>query len=139
MGTSHRPEPSKLSPRSDQASNSSTMKVFVLLALVAAATAAPAFFPVSTITSGSSIISPTVYSSTYTHGLPTTFLSGSPLTYTAGSPLTYTAGSPLPYTAGSPFFYNAVVPKTVVYNAPAVSAVVPKSIAQTPGSSHITY
>merc|ERR1711942_291986 len=131
MGTSHRPEPSKLSPRSDQASNSSTMKVFVLLALVAAATAAPAFLPVSTITSGSSIISPTVYSSTYTHGLPTTFLSGSPLTYTAGSPLTYTAGSP--------FFYNAVVPKTVLYNAPAVSAVVPKSIAQTPGSSHITY
>merc|ERR1712058_135189 len=102
--------------------------VFVLLALVAAA---PAFLPVSTITSGSSIISPTVYSSTYTHGLPTTFLSGSPLTYTAGSPLTYTAGSP--------FFYTAVVPKTVVYNAPAVSAVVPKSIAQTPGSSHITY
>merc|ERR1712112_120983 len=131
MGTSHRPESSKLSPRSDQASNSSTMKVFVLLALVAAATAAPAFLPVSTITSGSSIISPTVYSSTYTHGLPTTFLSGSPLTYTAGSPMTYTAGSP--------FFYNAVVPKTVVYNAPAVSAVVPKSIAQTPGSSHITY
>merc|ERR1712002_258767 len=105
--------------------SSTTMKVFVVLALVAAASAAPVFYPVS---STFSHINPTVYSSSFSsnYALPATTF--------------YTGASSLPITT-----YSASIPTGTVYTAPTavvnpvVSAVVPKTVAQTPGSSHITY
>merc|ERR1712002_254582 len=115
---------------------SATMKVFVVLAFVAAASAAPVFYPVS---STFSHINPTVYSAPISHINPTVYSSFSS-NYALPGTTFYTGASSLPITT-----YSASIPTGTVYTAPTavvnpvVSAVVPKTVAQTPGSSHITY
>merc|ERR1711962_1808681 len=126
---------SSFSSRSNSFSlSSTTMKVFVVLALVAAASAAPVVYP---ITSTFSHVNPMVYSAPISHINPTVYSSSSNL----GFPNTfYTGASSLPITT-----YSASIP-TVQYSAPTAvvnpvvsAAVIPKTVAQTPGSSHITY
>merc|ERR1711970_238859 len=121
-----------VSYRATRAAITTNMKVLALFALVAAVSAAPApwFY------SGSHVI-PTTYTAGSGFGLPLTYsagaVAGSNVVYTQGSPITYSAGAPITYTAGAPLTYSVV-------SAPAVvPAVVPKTIAQTKGSSHITY
>jgi len=92
------------------------MKVFVLLAIVAAATAAPALVINSAPFAYNHAIPSTFYSSTYSHaGLPTTYVSGTgavPTTYLAGSHFPLTYNSPLTYSATHPWvFTSAVAPK----------------------------
>merc|ERR1719154_250108 len=99
------------------------MQVFVLLAIVASAVAAPTFVvnsaPIAHLpaTTYSHAIPSTFYSSsiahlpatTYSHAIPSTFYSSSfahgaiPTTYSAGVPTTYLAGSHFPsvYSAGA--------------------------------------
>merc|ERR1719154_652316 len=115
------------------------MQVFVLLDIVAAATAAPTFVvdgaPIAHIGAAT----------TYSHAIPSTFYSGSfahaaiPTTSSAGVPTTYVAGSSFPLTYNTPLTNSAVNP--IVYSSSHVvaPAVVPKSIAQTKGTSHIVY
>merc|ERR1712215_20873 len=105
-----------------RAAITTNMKVLALFALVAAVSAAPApwFY------SGSHVIPPT-YTAGSSFGLPLTYSAGA----VAGSNVVYTHGTPLTYSAASPITYSVV-------SAPAVvPAVVPKTIAQTKGSSHI--
>jgi len=121
------------------------MQVFVLLAIVASAVAAPTFVvnsaPIAHIgaaTTYSHAIPSTFYSSSFAHGaIPTTYSAGVPTTYVTGSsfPLTYNA----PLTYNTPLTYSAVNP--IVYSSSHVvaPAVVPKSVAQTKGTSHIVY
>merc|ERR1739838_1221556 len=133
-------------------STNATMQVSVLLAIVAAATAAPTFVvnpnfegtaridgaPIAHIgaaTTYSHAIPSTFYSSSFAHGaIPTTYVSGS-----AAVPPTYLAGSSFPLIHNTPLTYSAVNP--IVYSSSHVvaPAVVPKSVAQTKGTSHIVY
>merc|ERR1739838_846091 len=147
-------------------STNATMQVSVLLAIVAAATAAPTFVvnpnfegtaridgaPIAHIgaaTTYSHAIPSTFYSSSFAHGaIPTTYSASSfahgaiPTTYVSGSaavPTTYLAGSSFPLIHNTPLTYSAVNP--IVYSSSHVvaPAVVPKSVAQTKGTSHIVY
>merc|ERR1739838_620588 len=127
-------------------STNATMQVFVLLAIVAAATAAPTFV-VNPNFEGTARIdnAPIGAATTYSHAIPSTFYSSSfahgaiPTTYSAGVPTTYVAGSSFPLTYNTPLTYSTVNP--IVYSSSHVvaPAVVPKSIAQTKGTSHIVY
>merc|ERR1739838_1040350 len=130
-------------------STNATMQVFVLLAIVAAATAAPTFV-VNPNFEGTARIdgAPIAHigaATTYSHAIPSTFYSSSfahgaiPTTYSAGVPTTYLSGSSFPLTYNTPLTYSAVNP--IVYSSSHVvaPAVVPKSIAQTKGTSHIVY
>jgi len=115
------------------------MQVFVLLAIVASAVAAPTFVV------NSAPIAHIGGATTYSHAIPSTFYSSSfahgaiPTTYSAGVPTTYVAGSSFPLTYNTPLTYSAVNP--IVYSSSHVvaPAVVPKSVAQTKGTSHIVY
>merc|ERR1711908_246091 len=114
-------------------STNAKMQVFVLLAIVASAVAAPTFVvnyaPIAHIpaTTYSHAIPSTFYSSSFAHGaIPTTYSAGLPTTYLAGShfPSVYSAGaafSPLTYSSG-----NVVS-----------SAVIPKYFAENEGARHI--
>merc|ERR1739838_670503 len=144
-------------------STNATMQVSVLLAIVAAATAAPTFVvnpnfegtaridgaPIGAATTYSHAIPSTFYSSSFAHGaIPTTYSASSfshgaiPTTYVSGSaavPTTYLAGSSFPLLHNTPLTYSAVNP--IVYSSSHVvaPAVVPKSVAQTKGTSRIVY
>merc|ERR1712055_918091 len=119
-----------------------TMKVLLICSLVAAISAAPTKEVLNSgpiTSSGTWLSSPTFYSSG-SHVLPSTFVSGSyPISYSGLSPLTYSSG--VSYAASHPITtYSAASP--IVYSAPSAvvaPAVVPKSVAQTKGSSHIVY
>merc|ERR1712215_151559 len=125
MGTSHH---SKLSytfasSRPTGSYSSVIMKVFVLLAFVAAASAAPAFWPGSNVVVSPSVLSPTVYSSGISYsGFPNTFYTGASQLPISSLPITT-------YSAASPLVYSSPVV------APVQAAVIPKTVAQTPGSS----
>merc|ERR1711962_463355 len=102
--------------------SSTPMKVFVVLALVAAASAAPVVYP---ITSTFSHVNPMAYSAPISHINPTVYSSsfsnlGFPNTF-------YTGASSPPITTVQ---YSA---PTAVVNPVVSAAVIPKTVAQTPG------
>merc|ERR1719154_289478 len=103
------------------------MQVFVLLAIVAAATAAPTFVVNSAPIAHLPATPSTFYSSSFAYGaIPTTYSAGVPTTYLAGRhfPSVYSAGaafSPLTYSSG-----NVVS-----------AAVIPKYFAENEGARHI--
>merc|ERR1719154_104181 len=115
------------------------MQVFVLLAIVAAATAAPTFVVNPNFEGTARIDSAPIAhiggATTYSHAIPSTFYSSSfahgaiPTIYSAGVPTTYVAGSSFPLTYNTPLTYSAVNP--IVYSSSHVvaPAVVPKSVA----------
>merc|ERR1739838_1028114 len=106
-------------------STNATMQVFVLLAIVAAATAAPTFVvpsaPIARIDGAP--IAHIGAATTYSHAIPSTYVAGSSFPLLHNTPLTYSAVNPIVYSSS-----HVVAP-----------AVVPKSVAQTKGTSHIVY
>merc|ERR1739838_1128198 len=125
-------------------STNATMQVSVLLAIVAAATAAPTFV-VNPNFEGTARIdgAPIAHigaATTYSHAIPSTFYSSSfahgaiPTTYSAGVPTTYLSGSHFPsvYSAGAAFS-----PLTYSSGNVVSAAVIPKYFAENEGARHI--
>merc|ERR1719341_49776 len=134
-------------------STNATMQVFVLLAIVAAASAAPTadkaapkpdVAAVPTFMMNAAPIAHIGGAMTYSHAIPSTFYSSSwnsanvgaiPTTYVSGS-----AGVPTTYLAGNnfPMVYNAGAFSPLTYSGNVVSpAVIPKYFAETEGTRHI--
>merc|ERR1712002_1111832 len=112
-----------------------TMKVFVLLAVVASALARPQIILGSTPFEGTTsfrhaAVAPITYSAPLTYSAPftTTYTGSFPIVYSAGSFPSVSSG--LVYSAGTPLTFT---------NVANVKAVAPKVVAATSGSSHVVY